>query len=139
MYSNFAKLLEERKLTAYRVSKDTGISQTTLSEWKKGLVTPKADKLRALAEYLGVSVDYLLAGEDFIQKETPALTRKDERDISKKLHETLEQLEKAQDGLMFDGEPLDEVTRELLLASLKNGLETSKKIAKQKFTPKKYK
>ncbi|WP_278278778.1 hypothetical protein [Butyricicoccus sp. OF10-2] len=39
---------------------------------------------------------------------------------------------------MFDGEPIDDETRELLRISLQNQLEISKRIAKQKFTPKKY-
>ena len=47
-------------------------------------------------------------------------------------------LEEAGDGLMFDGEPLDEETRQLLRASLENQLEMTKRLAKQKFTPKKY-
>jgi len=106
MYSVFAKLLEERKLSAYRVSKDTGISQTTLSEWKKGLVIPKTDKIQKLADYFGVSVDYLLTGEKSEQKETPALTKKDERDIAKQL-ETLRVSLESGEGLMFDGDPMN--------------------------------
>lgn len=39
---------------------------------------------------------------------------------------------------MFDGEPMDDETRELLYISLKNSLEVSKRMAKQKYTPKKY-
>ena len=39
---------------------------------------------------------------------------------------------------VFDGEPIDDETRELLRISLQNQLEISKRIAKQKFTPKKY-
>lgn len=72
------------------------------------------------------------------QKETPILTQKDERDISKRLDQTLSDLENAQGALMFDGEPLDDVTKELLIASLHKDLEMGKRIAKQKFTPKKY-
>lgn len=83
-----------------------------------------------------MSVDYLLGKP--VQKETPpALTKKDERDIERKLAETLNALDSA-DGLMFDGEPLDDITRELLETSLRNSLEMAKKIAKQKYTPKKY-
>nr|DAM55406.1 MAG TPA: hypothetical protein [Bacteriophage sp.] len=69
----------------------------------------------------------------------PALTSKDERDISKKLEEALSQLESSQEGLMFQGEPLDDATKELIAISLRNSLEMGKKLAKQKFTPKKYK
>lgn len=59
-YSIFVKLLQERGITAYKVAKDTGISQTTLSDWKTGRATPKANKLLLLAEYFGVTVDYFL-------------------------------------------------------------------------------
>lgn len=136
MYEIFAKLLQEHNKTPYRVYKDTGISQTTLSEWKNGKVTPKADKLQIIAEYFGVTIDYLMGNE---QKETPTLTKKDERDIEKKLNETLEELELSQDSLMFNGEPLDDITKELLIQSIRNGIELSKKLAKEKYTPKKYK
>ena len=42
----------------------TGIAKSSLSEWKKGLYTPKQDKLKAIADYFGVSLDYLLTGEE---------------------------------------------------------------------------
>ncbi|MBP0958398.1 MAG: helix-turn-helix transcriptional regulator [Oscillospiraceae bacterium] len=63
MYSNFKHLLEEKKVTPYQVAKATGISQSTLSDWKTGRAKPKADKLLKLAEYFGVTVDYFLKEE----------------------------------------------------------------------------
>ena len=136
MYERFLELLNKHQTTAYQVAKATGISQNTFSDWKKGRSTPKIDKMQKIADYFGVSVDYLLGKP--VQKETPpALTKKDERDIERKLAETLNALDSA-DGLMFDGEPLDDITRELLDTSLRNSLEMDKKIAKQKYTPKKY-
>lgn len=136
MYERFLELLNKHQTTAYQVAKATGISQNTFSDWKKGRSTPKIDKMQKIADYFGVSVDYLLGKP--VQKETPpALTKKDERDIERKLAETLNALDSA-DGLMFDGEPLDDITRELLETSLRNSLEMAKKIAKQKYTPKKY-
>ncbi len=138
-YKVFAALLAQKGVTPYRVFKETGVPQSSLSEWKRGNSMPKIDKIQKLAKYFGVTVDYLLTGEMPPQKENaPALTKKDERDISKKMEETLGQLEKKQDGLMFDGEPLDDETKELLAISLRNSLELAKKIAKQKYTPKKY-
>lgn len=136
MYEKFAELLHQKGITPYRVFKETGVSQTTLSDWKNGKSVPKIDKLQKIADYLEVPVGYFLNDGD--QKETPpALTKKDERDIERKLAETLNALDSA-DGLMFDGEPLDDITRELLETSLRNSLEMAKKIAKQKYTPKKY-
>ena len=60
MYEKFARLLEERNLTAYQVSKDTGIATATLTEWKNNTYKPKVDKLMILAKYFGVPLDYFL-------------------------------------------------------------------------------
>lgn len=63
MYSEYAKLRDERGLTDYRVSKDTGVPTATLSDWKQGVYTPKADKMLKLAEYFGVPVETLIKKE----------------------------------------------------------------------------
>lgn len=60
MYSKFLELLNKNGVTAYRVAKDTGISATVFSEWKKGKSKPKAEKLKILADYFGVSIEYFL-------------------------------------------------------------------------------
>lgn len=60
MYKKFAELLEKSNKTAYQVSKDTGIGQNTLSNWKSGRSKPKADKLKVLADYFGVSIEYFV-------------------------------------------------------------------------------
>lgn len=56
------QLMEKLGLSAYRVSKDTGISQASLADWRKGRSNPKIDKLQKLADYFGVSI-YYLTGE----------------------------------------------------------------------------
>lgn len=58
MYKKFAELLEKNNKTSYVVSKDTGISQSTLSDWKSGRSEPKFDKLLILAKYFDVPVEY---------------------------------------------------------------------------------
>lgn len=60
MYKKFEELLKKRKINAYQVSKETGISNSTLSDWKNGRSRPKIDKLIILADYFGVPVDYFL-------------------------------------------------------------------------------
>ena len=60
MYKNFAVLLDKTNKTAYQVAKDTGISTATLSNWKNGNYIPKVDKLKILANYFGVSIEYFL-------------------------------------------------------------------------------
>ena len=60
MYKNFSTLLEKTNKTAYRVSKDTGIAQSVLSDWKRGISNPKVDKLKKLSDYFGVPLEYFL-------------------------------------------------------------------------------
>ncbi|WP_455717293.1 helix-turn-helix domain-containing protein [Anaerosporobacter sp.] len=136
MYSIFEQLLLKYGVSAYKVSKETGVTQATLSTWKSGKTTPSSETLQKIANYFGVTVDYLMTGIEIGDKKSD-LTPKDERDISKKLIDTLDQLE-SQDGLMFDGEVLDEETKELLKISLESAIKTAKIKAKKKFTPKKY-
>ena len=63
-YKTFEGLLKMHNLTVYRVSKETGIAQSTFSDWKSGRSTPKTDKLKKIADFFDVSVSYLLGGEE---------------------------------------------------------------------------
>lgn len=137
MYEIFEHLLQKYGVTAYKVGKETGIASSTFTDWKNGRSIPKQDKLQKIANYFGVSIEYLMTGEETTEKE-PLLTTKDERDISKKLEEALKQLENKQEALMFNGKALDEETRELLKISLENSIRIAKLNAKEKFTPNKY-
>jgi transcriptional regulator with XRE-family HTH domain len=64
MYSVFEDLLKKTNKTTYRVSKDTGISQSVFSAWKTNRSTPKQDKLQKIADYFNVTIEYLMTGED---------------------------------------------------------------------------
>ncbi len=64
MYSIYQKLLDEKGLKNADVARATGISNMTLSDWKNGKSTPKQDKLMRIAEFLGVSLEYLMTGSD---------------------------------------------------------------------------
>lgn len=60
MYEKFLKLLKKKGVTVYEVSKQTGVSASTLSDWKAGRYTPKVEKLKKLADYFGVNIEYFL-------------------------------------------------------------------------------
>ena len=64
MYEIFEKLCELKGVTAYRVCKETGLTTATISNWKAGRYTPKADKLQKIADYFGVSLEYLTTGKE---------------------------------------------------------------------------
>ena len=89
-----------------------------------------------IANFLGVSVEYLTTGQETTFGETN-LNSKDEKDI-KNILESTEQLLK-QDGLMFDGTPASPEAIESILSAMQIGMEMAKKKNKEKYTPKKYK
>ena len=60
MYNKFASLLKEKGVSAYKVAKDCGFNATLFSDWKSGKSRPKTDKLKILADYFGVSIEYFL-------------------------------------------------------------------------------
>lgn len=127
-------LANQHDMSLPQLEMELGLGNGTISRWKTS--SPNTDKLLKIANFFHVSMDYLLERENEI---TTSLSKKDERDIAKRLENTLAELENTQNALMFSGEPLDEETRELLKASLENSIRIAKINAKQKFTPKKYK
>ena len=62
-YKIFDKLLKINNTTVYRVSKGTGISASTFTDWKNGRSVPKIDKIRLIADYFGVPLEYMVSGE----------------------------------------------------------------------------
>ena len=63
------ELIEAKGVTPYKVSKDTGISNARISNWKLGKSGPSGDALVVLANYFGVSVDYLTGNDQEPLKE----------------------------------------------------------------------
>ena len=59
-YSTFLELLKSHKISVYQLSKATGISASTFTDWKNGRSTPKADKLARIADYFSISLDELI-------------------------------------------------------------------------------
>jgi transcriptional regulator with XRE-family HTH domain len=115
MYEIFAKLLEERGVTAYKVSKATGIAGSTFSDWKNGRSTPKQDKLQKIADYFGVSVDFLITG-----KEETAVAQETHVDLKAEFNRIKKLLESGENApLYFDGQPADQESINLLLDQIK--------------------
>ncbi len=56
--------MNERGLTATTLSIASNIPRTTISNWLHHTRTPQIDSLCVLAEYFGVTTDYLLGRED---------------------------------------------------------------------------
>lgn len=141
-------LCAEKGINPTNLESELGFGRGTMYKWNKS--SPNTDKLSAVADYFHVSIDWLLGKTEFRSipdeeqlakdvKRYEDFSNRDKKDIATTMSFILEQLDNHQEALMFDGEILDDDTRELLKSSLINSLQMGKVIAKQKFTPDKYK
>lgn len=119
-----------KNTTLIGLEREIGLGRGTIRNWDKNF--PSIDKIQKVADYFHVSIDSLLGREEKLG----ALTEKDEKDVAKTMAKLKKQLMTEQ-GLMFDGEILDEETTKLLLDELEQQERIVKAINK-KYIPNKY-
>ena len=136
LYEQIRDIAKSKGYSVNRLEKELGFARSSINKFNKNI--PSVDKLQQIADFLGVTVDYLMTGEAPEEKKDVTLTRRDERDIEKILDQTREQL-LSQEGLMFDGQPASPEAVESILSAMQVGMELAKKKNKEKYTPKKYK
>lgn len=57
-------ILKEKKLKQKDMADYTGISTSAISAWNKNNTNPAAESISIIADFLGVSIEYLLTGEE---------------------------------------------------------------------------
>lgn len=62
--NNLFKFLEEKVISAKKLSDVTGISTGNISDWKSGRCQPSINALITIADYLNISLDYLVGRTD---------------------------------------------------------------------------
>lgn len=138
LFERIKQLSTERGKNVKEVALELGYGENYFYSFNSGK-KPSSDKLEAIADYFDVSTDYLLGRTN--KKRYYDLTEKDERDIEKDLERIINSAENDFGLASFDGRVLDEMDqedRELYITSLRNALRLHKRLAKKKFTPKKY-
>ena len=63
-YDLFCQLCEQKGVSVTRATVEMGLSRTIGSKWKRTGATPNGETLNRIAEYFGVTTDYLLTGEE---------------------------------------------------------------------------
>ena len=58
IYKKVKELCEKKNISIYRVEKDLGFSASSIVKWKNAV--PGADKLKAVADYFNVPIEYFL-------------------------------------------------------------------------------
>lgn len=129
-------------LTQLEIARQLNMGRSNFGHIENGRVIPSSMDLDKIADILKTKPDYLLEKTDDPSTLTgdPAysLNTREEKDIAIRLQKMLDELDSGV-PLAYYGEPIqDEEEREALRASLENTLRLSKIMAKQKFTPNKY-
>lgn len=128
------QICKDRKIPISRLEKDCGFANGYIRKLKEGKFP--SDRLLTIANYLNLSTEYLLTGNN----EDSSLTAKDNRDIAKDLDNIMEKLTAGEDGpASYNGEELSPEAAELFRDELEIALKRLKIINKEKYTPKKYK
>ena len=96
MYEIFEQLLQKRGMSSYEVSKLSGVSQATLSDWKNKKSIPRNKTLKKIADVLNVSVAYLLGEE---KEKTPDTNVSE---VDKKIYELFNALTDEQKQLFLN-------------------------------------
>ena len=60
MYKKLEKLLKQKGISAFKLAKECGFDQSTISKWKTKGMNPTINLLKKICKYLDVSVEYFL-------------------------------------------------------------------------------
>lgn len=72
--SNILQLMKEKNIEQKELSDHLGLSKNTVTGWKNGNNKSYKKHLPKIAEFLGVSVDYLLGNEPYENNEALEFT-----------------------------------------------------------------
>ena len=78
-WENFSSLCSKSGLSPNAVAKTLGIPSGSITAWSKGAV-PRNSTIKKIAEYFGVTTDFLISGE----KEKPTIVSDDELSDSRR-------------------------------------------------------
>lgn len=121
MYEIYCKLRDAKGCKDSDVAKATSITKSTFSDWKSGRSKPKGDKLKKIADFFNVTIEYLSTGN-----ETPEEKNVHEPKISHKRGVIINVLGRVAAGIPIDAiqEIIDteEITEEMAKAGTYFGL-----------------
>lgn len=134
MYEIIESLCKEHGIKVATLSREAGISKSTLSELKMGRShSLSAKNINKVASYFNVSIEYLLGNE---QKEKPVtdsdgFTETERRDIAREVERMMADIEN-QGDLMFDGNPATPEALQTIRTAFEIGLTNARRLNKEK-------
>lgn len=139
MFSDRLKQLRTSRpaLTQAKFAELLGVSQQAVGLWERGKNMPTHDLVVQISNYFNVSTDYMMCLTDNPHKTEESnvgLSPKEERDIESDLEDMMNSMASA----AYEGNTDADEDVEALKATLKAAMIQAKKVAKKKYTPKKY-
>lgn len=134
------QLRESKNMTLNQVAMYSEISAAQLSRIETGKRgVPKPLTIEKIAQALRIDYTELMKVAGYLEDNSKEVKKKekDEKDIAKKLESILDELNDTS-ALAFDGEPMNENTRDLVKAQIESNLRVAKEMARKKFTPVKH-
>lgn len=110
-----------------------GVTDKAVSTWEKGVKEPRMGTVQKIADHFGIRKSDLIEDNNGIP-----LSPRDERQIAEDLERMITDLDTQNALAAMGGTVEDQEDRELLKASLLTSMRLAKKLAKEKYTPKKY-
>lgn len=125
IYERVQRLAKNQGLSVRELGNKLNIGPTTLYKWKKQ--TPKSDILIKVADFFGVSTDYLLGRSD----DKYDLSPQEKIDIGIEAEKMMKGLND-EGSINFYGEPMSEEDKEATLSALNLLMTINKKKAKKR-------
>lgn len=72
VYERIENLRNSKKLSQGKLEKELGFSNGSISKWKNSMPTP--ERLQKIADYFGVSMEYLMTGAEKEEEKHPELS-----------------------------------------------------------------
>lgn len=130
-------LRTSRDITQAELANYLKISKSLISMYERNQRKPSFEILEGIADFFNVDMNTLYGMDAATLLKA---SKKDERDIQKRLQSILDDLDDKADLNFYNGsEEMDDETKELLRISIESSIRLAKERAKKKFTPKKYK
>lgn len=108
MAKNIRYYMERKGLNAKDFSIELDFKYSTVLDWLNAKTYPRIDKIEMMANYFNIEKSDLVEDKS---------KQNDNIDISNIVNDLMENLNSTQ-TLMYKGEPMDEVTKELVRASI---------------------
>ena len=134
---NIKLLREQYGLSQKELGQIAGVSDKAVSTWEQGIKEPRMGAIQKIADHFGIQKSNIIE-DNGLQSPSITLTPRDERQIAADLEKMLADLDSQNAMAAMGGTVEDDEDRELLKASLRATMRLAKKIAKEKYTPKKY-